>query len=197
VKFFTSAQAPLPQLLGGLVVNAIVDTTDTIAADLIVAELVTTAGLADPYARLERLRNLGRAVPSTLGVVLTGYEDCQEALRNSTLLSDANATFEPLLGVQWRDNRALSLLANSMLFLEGGAHNRVRRLVASAFTPIAVASWQPTIEHIVEELLADVDQRLASGEMLILLPDWRDLFPSRSWPSCSDFLMQTPQICST
>jgi predicted unusual protein kinase regulating ubiquinone biosynthesis (AarF/ABC1/UbiB family)/cytochrome P450 len=137
---------------------------DTIAADLVVAELVTTAGLADPYARLERIRSIGRAVPSTIGVILTGYDDCQEALRNSALVSDADATFAPLLGDTWRDNRALSLLADSLLFLEGAAHNRVRKLVAAAFTPAAVDGWQATIQQIVDGLLADVAVRLASGE---------------------------------
>lgn len=52
-------------------------TGSTVAADLVVAELLTTAGLADPYTRLERLRAMGGAVPSTLGLVLTGYDDCQ------------------------------------------------------------------------------------------------------------------------
>ena len=137
---------------------------DTIAADLVVAELVTTAGLADPYARLERIRAIGRAVPSTLGVILTGYDDCQEALRNSALVSDADATFAPLLGSAWRKNRSLSLLADSLLFLEGPAHNRVRKLVTAAFTPAAVEGWQTTIQQIADDLLADVASRLARGE---------------------------------
>jgi cytochrome P450/predicted unusual protein kinase regulating ubiquinone biosynthesis (AarF/ABC1/UbiB family) len=142
---------------------------DTLAADLAVAELLTTAGLADPYARLERIRAIGRAVPSSLGLVVTGYDDCQHALRNSALVSDAEATFQPLLGETWRQNRSLKLLADSLLFLEGAAHNRVRRLVASAFTPAAVTSWQPTIDAVVNELLVDVAIRLQRGERVDLV----------------------------
>jgi predicted unusual protein kinase regulating ubiquinone biosynthesis (AarF/ABC1/UbiB family)/cytochrome P450 len=142
---------------------------DTTAADLVVAELVTTAGLADPYARFERIRSLGRAVPSTLGVILTGYDDCQEALRNSALVSDADSTFAPLLGESWRDNRSLALLGDSLLFLEGREHHRVRKLVAAAFTPAAVAGWQMTIQHNADELLADVTSRLARGENVDLV----------------------------
>jgi predicted unusual protein kinase regulating ubiquinone biosynthesis (AarF/ABC1/UbiB family)/cytochrome P450 len=149
--------------------NLTVAQGDTIAADLIVAELVTTAGLADPYARLERIRAIGRAVPSTMGVILTGYDDCQEALRNSVLVSDPDATFAPLLGSAWRENRSLSLLADSLLFLEGAAHNRVRKLVAAAFTPAAVEGWQTTIQQIADELLADVASRLARGEEVDLV----------------------------
>jgi predicted unusual protein kinase regulating ubiquinone biosynthesis (AarF/ABC1/UbiB family)/cytochrome P450 len=142
---------------------------DTIVADLVVAELVTTAGLADPYARLERLRAIGPAVPSTLGVILTGYDDCQAALRNPALVSDANATFAPLLGPAWRENRSLSLLSDSLLFLEGAAHHRVRKLVAAAFTPAAVEGWQATIQQIADDLLADVASRLAGGEQVDLV----------------------------
>ncbi len=133
------------------------------------AELVTTAGLADPYARFERIRALGRAVPSTLGVILTGYDDCQEALRNSALVSDADSTFAPLLGESWRKNRSLSLLADSLLFMEGREHNRIRKLVAAAFTPAAVEGWQSTIQQIADELLADVAARLARGENVDLV----------------------------
>jgi predicted unusual protein kinase regulating ubiquinone biosynthesis (AarF/ABC1/UbiB family)/cytochrome P450 len=143
--------------------------TNTTAADLIVAELLTTAGFGDPYARLERMRALGRAVPSSIGLVVTGYDDCQQALRNSDLVSDANMSFAPLLGDAWRDNRALSLLANSLLFLEGPAHHRIRRMVAAAFTPAAVASWQPTIDVIAERLLHDVAARLKNGEHVDLV----------------------------
>jgi predicted unusual protein kinase regulating ubiquinone biosynthesis (AarF/ABC1/UbiB family)/cytochrome P450 len=158
--------------------NLTVGQDDTISADLVVAELVTTAGLADPYARFERIRSLGRAVPSTLGVVLTGYDDCQEALRNSALVSDANATFAPLIGPTWRENRALSLLADSLLFLEGPAHNRVRRLVAGAFTPAAVEGWQTTIQQIADNLLADVASRLARGENVDLVASLARPLPS-------------------
>jgi cytochrome P450 len=142
---------------------------DTRAADLLVAELLTTAGFGDPYARVEQVRSLGRAVPSSLGVLVTGYDDCQQALRNPALVSNADMSFAPLLGAKWRDNRALSLLGDSLLFLEGDAHNRVRKLVAGAFTPTAVASWQPTIEAVVERLLEGVATRLRAGERVDLV----------------------------
>lgn len=144
-------------------------TLDTRAADLVVAELLTTAGFGDPYTRIERVRALGRAVPSTLGVLVTGYDDCQQALRNPSLGSDAHLSFAPLLGDRWRENRALSLLADSLLFLEGDAHNRVRKLVAAAFTPRAVAEWQPTIDEIAETLLGDVVRRMDAGEEVDLV----------------------------
>lgn len=145
------------------------DAPHAAAADLVIAELLTTAGLADPYTRFERLRAMGRAVPTPLGLVLTGYDDCQSALRNQSLRSDAAASFEPLLGASWNDNQALKLLAESLLFLEGSAHNRVRKLVVGAFTPTAVAGWQPTIDAIAEQLLADVAQRLHAGEEVDLV----------------------------
>lgn len=75
----------------------------------------------------------------------------------------------PLLGERWHENRALKLLAESLLFLEGSAHNRVRKLVAGAFTPAAVAGWQPTIDAIAEQLLANVAARLEAGEEVDLV----------------------------
>jgi cytochrome P450/predicted unusual protein kinase regulating ubiquinone biosynthesis (AarF/ABC1/UbiB family) len=142
---------------------------NAIDADLEVAELLTTAGLADPYARIERIRALGRAVPSPIGVILTGYDDCQNALRNHALVSDAQSSFQPLMGDEWKENRALKLLSESLLFLEGAQHNRVRKLVASAFTPAAVASWQPTIDQIVNDLLQQVSAQLKRGEEVDLV----------------------------
>lgn len=143
--------------------------TNAVAADLAVAELLTTAGLADPYSRIERIRALGRAVPSPIGVILTGYDDCKTALRNQALVSDAFSSFQPLLGEAWRENRALKLLSESLLFLEGVQHNRVRRLVASAFTPAAVAGWQPLIDQVADDLLLDVSNRLKRGESVDLV----------------------------
>ena len=142
---------------------------DTRAADLVVAELLTTAGFSDPTPRIERIRAMGRAVPSTLGLLITGYDDCQQALRSHALESDAEGAFAPLLGAKWRDNRAMSLLADSLLFLEGDAHNRLRKLVAGAFTPAAVAAWQPTIDSVAERLLGEVAAKLAAGEQVDLV----------------------------
>ncbi len=112
-------------------------------ADL--AALAEPAVIADPYPLLARLREASPFTALDGALVVFGrYEDC------SRLLRDPRASSE----------RERSRLAppgaprtRSFLSLDPPDHTRLRRLVASAFTPRVVATLASRITQITDELL--------------------------------------------
>ena len=112
-------------------------------ADL--AALAEPAVIADPYPLLARLREASPFTALDGALVVFGrYEDC------SRLLRDPRASSE----------RERSRLAppgaprtRSFLSLDPPDHTRLRRLVASAFTPRVVATLASRITQISDELL--------------------------------------------
>ncbi|HEV2368314.1 MAG TPA: cytochrome P450, partial [Acidimicrobiales bacterium] len=62
-------------------------------------------------------------------------------------------------------NRFMDVLGRSMLFLDPPGHDRVRRLVARAFTPRSVEQLRPRVVEIVERQL-DMAEPRARAEVL-------------------------------
>lgn len=65
----------------------------------------------------------------------------------------------------------------TMSEMNGPEHARMRKLVAPAFTPRRAAEFRPRIERIVEELLADVEERAARDGTVDLLPHFARPLP--------------------
>ena len=122
------------------------------------------AVIADPvpwYARMRREQPVFR-VPGHGFYLVTGYDDVMTAVRDTATFSNrftspglalgrgspaVQAEIEGILAEGYP--RTPTLLTN-----DPPAHTRFRRLVARAFTPRRVASWQPEIERLCDELIA-------------------------------------------
>jgi len=120
--------------------------------------------IADParwYARMRREQPVFR-VPGHGFYLVTRYEDVLFALRDTETFSNrftspglalgrgspgVQAEIDAILAEGYP--RTATLLTN-----DPPAHTRFRRLVSRAFTPRRVASWQPGIERLTEELIA-------------------------------------------
>ena len=125
-------------------------------ADL--AALSDPAVIANPYPLLTRFRDASPFTELDGALVVFGrYEDC------SRLLRDPRASSE-------RDRSRLAPVAarprsRSFLSLDPPDHTRLRRLVASAFTPRVVATLAPRITQLTDELLNEAaDTARSSGE---------------------------------
>ncbi len=169
--------------------------TATAEADGVIAELLLSAeGRQDPYSRYARLRSIAPVHLSGMGFwVLTGYDDCQQVLRDPGFGKGAQEERRPDLAPDAVEAlKRLAVRPPSMLFLNPPDHTRLRGLVAKAFTPKAVERMRPHIARLLDELLEDRDgvtdvmAALAFplpvtviGEMLGVPTDDRDTFQPR------------------
>jgi cytochrome P450 len=116
--------------------------------------------VADPYPMYHRLRAEDPVHHSPLGFwVLTRYPDVMAMLRDPRLTKEPIAAF-----VAARFGMAVPPpgLGLSMLDRDPPDHTRLRGLVSKAFTPKALESLRPHIQHIVDDLLAHA---VGKGEM--------------------------------
>ena len=148
--------------------------------------------LDDPYPTYRALREFDPIHRMSDGsYFLTRYDDCFAVYRDpQTWSSDKKLDFRP--------NFAESLLyehhTTSLVFNDPPYHTRVRKLLAPAFTPRALAALQGRVETLVEHLLEaaaekseiDLISDFAAaipvaliGDMLGIPPDERE--PLRGW----------------
>jgi cytochrome P450 len=89
-----------------------------------------------------------------LGCCVTRYEDCVAVLRDRRFHSILSVIPE-LAGVE----RSRARSRKSILSMEGAEHDRLRRLVAPAFTPAAAERLRPEMGRILAGLLEEVADR--------------------------------------
>jgi cytochrome P450 len=122
--------------------------------------LVDPSKRDDPYPMFAELRKLDPIHHSKTGAwVITRYEDVNDLLRDGQRWSRWEAAKEELgeLPVDERDVAdGIETVRHLMLNLDNPDHARIRRLVASAFVPTAVAAWKPRIEDVTNRLVASV-----------------------------------------
>lgn len=132
------------------------------------------AFIADPYAGLKELRNLGKPVwHEGLGIFLAAcHRDANEVFRNKSLgriFIDKKPEFE------WETFNWLH--SDSILDSEPPKHTRLRSLVAKAFNRNKIEGMRPAIERITHELLDAIDVKVKSGENFDLIADYAEPLP--------------------
>jgi cytochrome P450 len=121
-------------------------------------ELTTSVGRDDPYPRYDRLREISRLIRAEDGaLVVTGFDECQTVVRDGRL-GHFPKTMLGFVGLEdWADHPGTYMLFTSILTLNPPDHTRLRRLVSSAFTARRVAALRPSIERMVDDLLAGLE----------------------------------------
>lgn len=118
------------------------------------------AHAADPYPRYRQLREEAPVYqdPQDRTWYLTRYRDVYAALHDPRLSADRTDAQMRQLPAEARGQfRTYELARRAMLlFVDPPAHTRLRRLVAKAFTPSAVATLRPRIQAIVDTLLDEM-----------------------------------------
>jgi cytochrome P450 len=99
----------------------------------------------DPYALYAEVRQRGELIPSPLvaGFQTASHRLCRQVLRDRRFG----------VRIDGAPNRGEGRM--SLLELDPPDHTRLRRLVAPAFTPHAVAGYRRRIEEVVDQLLDD------------------------------------------
>ena len=132
---------------------------------------LATLPLDDPYPTYARLRATTPVAPlATGGVLLTRYADCLQAYRDTAGFSaDKHAEFAPKFG----PSPLFDHHTTSLVFNDPPLHTRVRRLIAGALTPRAIASMEPGLVATIDRLL----DRLATRPHPDLIEDFAAAIP--------------------
>ena len=124
-----------------------------VVTDIDLPELDLQRMVGGPEARtmMADLAAQGWLIKNPFGFLLTRHEDCVAVLKDkrwhqaSRLLAEMNnVTDERYLKRQERQ---------SILTMEGDEHQRLRRLVSSAFTPRAADRFRPFMRQVINDLI--------------------------------------------
>ena len=126
---------------------------------------------ADPFPYYESLRTYApvKALPGG-GYFLTRYDDLMTVYKNPKVFSsDKKVEFKPKYG----DSLLFEHHTSSLVFNDPPLHTRVRRLIAGALTPRAIAGMEDGLVRLVDELLAN----LAGKGEVDLIEDFASAIP--------------------
>jgi cytochrome P450 len=125
----------------------------------------------DPFRYYDALRATDpvRRLPDG-GYFLSRYADCLAVYKDPTIFSsDKKVEFKPKYG----DSPLYEHHTTSLVFNDPPLHTRVRRLIASALTPRAIAAMEPDLITLVEGLL----DAMAGRETVDLIDDFAAAIP--------------------
>ncbi len=125
------------------------------------------------YARLRRFSPVIRAKIPTRGTgwVVTRYDDVAKVLKDARFSADPRfSKTPPLFGFGGRlAPKLIKLVGDSMICVDDPAHERLRKLVAKAFTPRIVEDMESSISTIVDATLDELGRR---GDTVDLISDF-------------------------
>jgi len=133
------------------------------------------AFLADPFPLYRALREHAPVHRMPDGsYFLSRYDDCAAVYRDpDTWSSDKTRDFRPSFG----DSLLYEHHTTSLVFNDPPYHARVRKLLAPAFAPRALAALQPRIEALVDRLIDRALARCADGGAIDLIEDFAAAIP--------------------
>ena len=130
--------------------------------------------IANPYPQLKKLREFGEPVwHEELGMFLAAkHRDANDVLRNKSL----GRIFIPKKPEdEWHEFNWLH--SDSILDSEPPKHTRLRSLVAKAFNRNKIESLRPQIEALTQQLLDQIEAKLARGESFDIIADYAEPLP--------------------
>lgn len=130
--------------------------------------------LVDPYPALAEMRAVGKPFwHEGLGMYLAAnHEHANAVLRNRSL----GRIFKPKQPEsEWETFNWLH--ADSILDSEPPKHTRLRSLIQKAFNPGRIRSLQPDIIRLTNQLLDDIEAKLAAGGEFDLIADYAEPLP--------------------
>jgi hypothetical protein len=113
---------------------------------------------ADPYPLYHALRTFAPVHRMRAGsVLITRWADLDAVYRDvATFCSDKRAEFAPKFGVE---SELYAHHTTSLVFNDGAQHTRVRKILAGALTPRAIAELEPAVTSLVDQLLGRIEAK--------------------------------------
>ena len=136
-------------------VNSAITETERQRASAFDLNNLDQAFLDDPYPTLHALREQEpvRRLPDG-SYFLTRYTDLAAIFRDKGMSSDKQAEFKPKYG----ETDLYEHHTTSLVFNDPPYHTRVRKLLSAAFSPRAIQELKIRVEHVVEGLLAKIQE---------------------------------------
>src|SRR5258705_13860357 len=107
-------------------------------------------------------------------VLLTRYADVEQVYKQPKLFSsDKKREFKPKYG----DSPLYEHHTTSLVFNDPPLHTRVRRLIAAALPPPAIAEMEAGLVLLVEELLENIYRKTKSSSPVDLIEDFAAAIP--------------------
>lgn len=132
----------------------------------------------NPYEQYAQLRQHQPVYLDRLtgAYILTRYADVHRLARDRSIsVGTTKAAPTPVIEAEVaRDTAGGGASLRMMLRRDGEDHSRLRELVARAFTPKAISSWQQLTETAVDSLLTE----LADRNAIDVIADFASLFPA-------------------
>jgi cytochrome P450 len=149
--------------------------TDRDAARAFDLKRLDAAFLDDPFPLYRALREHDPIHRMPDGsYFLSRYHDCAAVYRDpDTWSSDKRVDFRP----NFADSLLYEHHTTSLVFNDPPYHSRVRKLLAPAFTPRALAALQPRIEALVDRLIDRALAQCADGGSIDLIEDFAAAIP--------------------
>jgi cytochrome P450 len=118
----------------------------------------------DPYPVYHALRAFAPVHRmASGGVLISRWADVDAVYRDpETFSSDKRAEFAPKFG---GDSPLYAHHTASLVFNDGAQHTRVRRILAGALTPRAIAELEPAVTELVDRLLSRIEAH-GSAELI-------------------------------
>ena len=133
--------------------------TTTAESQLLLLQLLNPSTRANPYPLYQSIRDCGLLqLPDLSLVVLSSFQDCDEALRHPSSASDRmKSTLAQRQFATGADPR--SPVQPGFLFLDPPDHTRLRKLVSKAFAPKVVKALEPDITALVNSVMDSIEER--------------------------------------
>ena len=129
-------------------------------AEQLVQRVMAPPFESDPYPVLRELRETAPMFRSSLGFwFASDFASCQDVFRSPSVGQGFNAARleqDPRFG----ESPSLQLFGRMLPFIDPPDHTRIRRILASFFTPRALESMRPYVQDLVDRLL---DRFAAAG----------------------------------
>lgn len=128
----------------------------------------------NPYPALKELRKAGHPVwHEESGLFLAArYKDANQVLRTRTL----GRIFQERKPLEdWETFNYLH--SDSILDSEPPKHTRLRSLVMKAFNPKTIEELRPTVERLTQELLSNIEKKVAEKGEFDLIADFAEPLP--------------------
>ena len=129
----------------------------------------------NPYPAYHALRRHAPVYPlPSGGYLLSRYADCVAVYKDAaTYSSDKKAEFAPRYGA----TPLYEHHTTSLVFNDPPLHTRVRRIIAGAFTPRAIADMEASVVSLVDHLLDGIAAKSAAGAPIDLIADFAAAIP--------------------
>jgi cytochrome P450 len=130
--------------------------------------------LVDPYPALAEMRAFGKPFwHEELGVFLAPKHEHANAVLRARTLGRIFKPKEP--ESEWETFNWLH--ADSILDSEPPKHTRLRSLIQKAFNPGRIRSLQPDVSRLTEQLLVEIDSKVAATGEFDLIADYAEPLP--------------------